>query len=565
MRPPRHVKKILSAVVALLALAVVWVMFAPTGIGGSTSWVVTDGISMEPHFHAGDLVLVRRQSDYRVGEIVAYRNRQLDTIVLHRIVARAGSRYVFKGDNNNFLDFEHPGRAQLLGALWIHLPGAGKDLASVRSPALIGILFGLAVLLFGGAAFTRRRRRRRHERRSEQQAAIPALAAHVSASPAGVLTGLLVATVPFLALALLAYTRPSSSETILRIPYEQRGTFSYSAQTTPGAAYPDGRAVTGEPLFTHLVHALDVHFAYTLQSHGGSGRVRARATLAATLSSSSGWRTTIPLAGPHELGGARGALDARIDLRALLRLISSVESSTAVRGAYTLTIAPHVRTTGSIAGAPLHAGFSPVTKFSLNQLELRPITASGATASEAQPSAATFTSSAAGSVSARHSRSASMSLGVASMSVSSARTISLAFLALLSCLLLAAIMLLRPRRRDETTAILARYGALIVPVDCVWQQPGLTVIDVAGIDALVKLAAHYERSILHEQTEYGNAFWVTDESGQFRYAVWAEEAQAEEWEAEPAGEEILVGDTREAYRGDTVEFGAASAYRVVAP
>ena len=105
---PRYTKKLISGALVALVLGSLWFYFAPASVGGSTNWVVTDGISMEPRFHAGDLVLVRAQSDYRVGQIVAYHNKQLHTIVLHRIIGRAGSRYIFKGDNNNFVDFEHP-------------------------------------------------------------------------------------------------------------------------------------------------------------------------------------------------------------------------------------------------------------------------------------------------------------------------------------------------------------------------------------------------------------------------------------------------------------------------
>src|SRR5579884_3848440 len=107
----------------LLALvAVGWYFFAPVNIGGSTRYVVTSGVSMEPRFHTGDLAIVRPAETYRVGEIAAYRSTLLNTIVLHRIVAVHGNRYVFKGDNNNFLDPITPTRSELLGTLWLHIP-----------------------------------------------------------------------------------------------------------------------------------------------------------------------------------------------------------------------------------------------------------------------------------------------------------------------------------------------------------------------------------------------------------------------------------------------------------
>ena len=62
---------------------------------------------------------------------------------------------------------------------------------------------------------------------------------------------------------------------------------------------------------------------------------------------------------------------------------------------------------------------------------------------------------------------------------------------------------------------------MIIPVAHVTPLRGVPVIDVADIDALARVAEHYDRSILHEKTERGETFWVADESGQFRYALGA--------------------------------------------
>ena len=102
------------------------VALRPTAIGGSTRYVVTSGVSMEPRFHTGDLALVRPAGQYKVGDIVAYCSTLLRTVVLHRIHAIDGNTYVFKGDNNDFLDPVHPTRAELLGKLWLHIPGGGS-------------------------------------------------------------------------------------------------------------------------------------------------------------------------------------------------------------------------------------------------------------------------------------------------------------------------------------------------------------------------------------------------------------------------------------------------------
>src|SRR5690242_990151 len=150
------------SVAVLIVLAAGWLVFAPTRFGGSTDYVTTHGISMEPRFHTGDLALIRRAAHYRVGDVVAYHSTLLHTVVLHRIIARDGDRYVFKGDNNDFIDPTHPSRSELLGKLWIHVHGGGAALGPLRSPVVAGLLIaGLAAMFLLGAGAKRRRRTRR--------------------------------------------------------------------------------------------------------------------------------------------------------------------------------------------------------------------------------------------------------------------------------------------------------------------------------------------------------------------------------------------------------------------
>jgi len=98
-------RRIAALVVVLGVLAAAWFFLAPPGIGGDTTYVVTDGTSMHPRIHTGDLALVRPAASYHVGDIVAYRNPELHVVVLHRIHSiSAGGRYRFKGDNNSWID-----------------------------------------------------------------------------------------------------------------------------------------------------------------------------------------------------------------------------------------------------------------------------------------------------------------------------------------------------------------------------------------------------------------------------------------------------------------------------
>ncbi len=515
----RHTNKLVSAALALVVLACLWFYFAPTRVGGSTTYVVTDGVSMEPRFHAGDLALVRSRSHYAVGEIVAYNSKEFHTIVLHRIIALHGTHYVFKGDNNNFVDFERPTASQLIGSLWLHVPGAGARLHSLRSPLLIAILIGAGTLLFAGAAFVQKRRRRGRERRAAGVGThAPSMPRRRASPHTSVLAVAAIALLPFVALAALAFTRPAAAPQPFTLPYKQSASFSYSAKAPPGPIYPNNRAVTGDPLFTHVVGPVQIHLAYRFSS-GAPHALSVRAALYASLNSSSGWKMSFPLGRSQRFRGDSAQLTATLELGSLLTLVRHVESTTDVSGSYTLTLTPHLSTSGRLGTLALHSTYTPQLKFSVNQLELQPMLAGSGSSSAAQDTAAAFNSSARGTVAGSRLQASHLALGPLRMAVATARWAALGGATLVICLLLALRTLLQPRERDESQTIRARYGHLIVPVERVWHLPELAVIDVPDIKSLVRIAEHYERSILHEQSEEGEAFWVTDESGQFRYAL----------------------------------------------
>jgi signal peptidase I len=149
-------------VVGVAGAVVLWMLFAPAALGGPASYVVTDGTSMLPHFHGDGVVVTHERSSYDVGMVVAYHNAQLHAVVMHRIVAVDGDRYVFKGDNNDFRDQYHAKPSDLVGQEWIYLPGAGRYLRWLHSPLFFGGLVFLITLLGMRSPRVARRRRRHH-------------------------------------------------------------------------------------------------------------------------------------------------------------------------------------------------------------------------------------------------------------------------------------------------------------------------------------------------------------------------------------------------------------------
>jgi signal peptidase I len=139
-----------------------WALLAPPALGGRNTYVVTTGVSMLPHFHAGDLVILQKEDTYRVGEVAGYHNHQLGVVVMHRIIAIRDGHYFFKGDNNDFVDSYHPTKSQIVGAEWAHLPQVGRFLTDLRVPGVAAAFLALLWIFSFGRSRVSRRRRRRH-------------------------------------------------------------------------------------------------------------------------------------------------------------------------------------------------------------------------------------------------------------------------------------------------------------------------------------------------------------------------------------------------------------------
>jgi len=139
---------------ALLALPLLgWAMWLrPEFLGGRVDYVIVGGQSMLPTLHGGDLVVVERESAYRVGDVVAYRipNGIFEgRRIIHRIIGgNEADGFVMRGDNNEDDDLWQPRHSDIEGKLRLRLPGVGRPVALARSPGTLAAVAGGFVFAF---------------------------------------------------------------------------------------------------------------------------------------------------------------------------------------------------------------------------------------------------------------------------------------------------------------------------------------------------------------------------------------------------------------------------------
>src|SRR5215212_2313903 len=264
MKTHRHRFATFSTTLMLVLLGAIWVAFAPVQFGGQAAYVIVNCNSMEPLYHRGDLVIIRAQLDYQVGEIVTYRHPDIGPVI-HRIIGRDIEHYVFKGDHNDFIDPYEPVRSELIGKSWIYLPYVGKVIGQLRTPlnmailAAVGGVVIMAPMIIGA-------NRRTSRRRGRQEAGQPQVASgQHTRNNQGLLLAFAGLACAALTLGVFAFTRPPTREASDEITYQQTGAFSYSA-AAPAGVYDSNTIQTGEPLFPQLTSAATISFGYWLVS-----------------------------------------------------------------------------------------------------------------------------------------------------------------------------------------------------------------------------------------------------------------------------------------------------------
>jgi signal peptidase I len=569
--------KVAAIIVAAAVLFGAWTFFAPTKLGGTTTYSITDGISMHPSLYKGDFAVIRAQSSYHVGEVVLYESQVLHKPVLHRIILIQNGNYFFKGDNNDFVDPGYATRSELIGALWFHIPHVGAVLGWFGVPAHASVLAGIAAMavVLTGAKTSKRGRRRRGrspprlgklphtmtraatpnygneppgtgERRSatgfgsdktrpeqERRSGIGMTPQQVAArrapsyfeGPKSTLVALCILALLAVVFLGVGYSRPLLRTAPLNEAYRQTGTFSYSAAVNaPTAVYPSGAVKTGDPIYPSLVSSLGLDFKYQFASplaHHVTGTIQLRTLV---LSSTNTWKSLSTGTVATPFTGDTADVSTTLALSGLYALINTVSAQSGVAGAnYALDVQPVVRLTGTVGGNPIKATFLPVLPFQVAPTALTldvPVAPAPPGATYVAPTAASALAAGlnptqSGSVPHVYPNMVSVLKYEVRVSLLRSGGVVLAVLALLVAVLHDVLRRRKTVRSDEEQ-IAKRIGSLIVPVDRLSDggSARLVVLDFAHLAGL----AHYlERPILYEMRDGQRRYEVDDETRRYVY------------------------------------------------
>jgi len=492
----------MTTLLSLFLSLISWLILAPTQLGGSVTYVIVDGNSMEAKFHRGDLILLRKAATYKVGDAVTYQNAEMGRYVFHRIINLNLDRFVLQGDNNAWLDSYQPTQEEIVGKLWMHLPRVGKTVEWLRLP----INMALAVGLLGGSLMSSMMiRPSKHEKGKNKP----------SSNFGGLLTillyflGFIVLT--FLALGIFAFTRPLT-RTVGKIPYQQEGKFFYSATGTTGV-YDTDQVRSGEPIFPKLTCFLNLGFAYSmsanqLQDISGTHQLYAR-----VLDEQSGWHRTIPMIAATGFVGNSYLTMATLDLCQVEALVNLMEQETGFhQNAYTLEIVSHVDIMANVAGQQVQDSFDPTLAFRFDEVHFY-LANNDAQANPLQLSKQSLTGN------------SDLEANILPLlgwkpTVQMMRGIALIGLGLsLGGFLGIGWYIYTMAYQSQEALIRLSYGSLIMDVHERSLDISSPVIDVGTIDDLARMAERQNTMILHMTVNFLNYYLVQSSGTTYRYVT----------------------------------------------
>ena len=137
MNSPRSLSRSFLSVTALAVVAVAW---GP--VCSSADWWAGGVCHHQREQHGAGFSPRRiwsccsRRATIRSGDVATYRHPTLGPVI-HRIVAETDGRFIFKGDNNTWLDSYQPTQAEMIGKLWVYVPRLG-GISRADAPAVGG-------------------------------------------------------------------------------------------------------------------------------------------------------------------------------------------------------------------------------------------------------------------------------------------------------------------------------------------------------------------------------------------------------------------------------------------
>lgn len=157
----KTIRKILDiAITVVLAVVIIcntYIVVAKTtgrlqpAVFGYSTAVVVSG-SMADAINVNDLVVVKEQSEYAVGDVISFENGS--SVVTHRIVREENGEFITKGDANNTEDEGSVKAESIVGKVVLTVPQIGAVIGFFQTQLGMAIMAAALVIIIFASSFS---------------------------------------------------------------------------------------------------------------------------------------------------------------------------------------------------------------------------------------------------------------------------------------------------------------------------------------------------------------------------------------------------------------------------
>lgn len=467
---------------------------------------------MEPHFHQGDLILTLAQAEYSVNDMVLYDHPEIGPI-FHRIIGIEDNRFVFKGDNNSWIDSFHAADSDVFGKYWVTIPGLGHSLTWVRSSAGFSIMsLTIGALMIGTTVSTRHDPKGPRGRRAKPAGRKNGILNNSAISVRDAFVLSLAITPVFILLGIFAFVNPSYVPTPINYPYQHVGEFSY-ASTAPANVYDGGQLQPGDPIFRRIGDRFDVQFSYTLLSEGLTDATGTY-SLSVTVGEANGWTKAVELIPATQFAGSSVSFSAPIQINDFQAVVDNAELATGMELAqYKLIIQPTIQLQGLIHGIQWQDNYSPALPFLVNDIQVR-------LDSQDLDESALLSQSETGATFGSNLEIAQINIFGFNLNIYAVRILFVLLIPVLFTIMIVSgwqwFFVLKP---DRVSQIAGRYGPKLVDVTGRKGRHASTDVQVYKIEDLARIADREGATILHETENGVHYYFVDSQNGTYIYRL----------------------------------------------
>ncbi len=142
-------KTINNCLIGLTLVVALFLIFPLFPIKGNYKILAVYSGSMQPKIKTGSIVVVKPIKNYKIGEIITFRDAKNHISITHRIYGKqikAGAPvYITKGDTNDMPDKKEVLPEEIIGKVYLSLPYVGYFINFIKKPLVFAlIIFSLA-------------------------------------------------------------------------------------------------------------------------------------------------------------------------------------------------------------------------------------------------------------------------------------------------------------------------------------------------------------------------------------------------------------------------------------